>query len=68
MTGGQYSSTTPYGMKATTGPYSSIEHAFKISELAVTAGASFVGQGTVFHADMLQTLMKKHSRRKVFGL
>src|SRR4030065_161889 len=45
MTGGQYSPTTPYGMKSTTTTYSNIEQDFKISELAVTAGAVFVGRG-----------------------
>ena len=59
MTGGQYSPTTPYGMKSTTTPYSNVEHAFNISELAVTAGAVFVGRGTVFHAKLLDSLMEK---------
>ena len=49
MTGGQFSPTTPYGSNATTAPYGHIEHAFSIAELAVTAGAAFVGRGTVFH-------------------
>ncbi len=59
MTGGQYSPTTPYGMKSTTTVYSNVEQAFQISELAVTAGASFVGRGTVFHARLLDSLMEK---------
>jgi 2-oxoglutarate ferredoxin oxidoreductase subunit beta len=59
MTGGQYSPTTPYGMKSTTTTYSNVEHAFNISELAVTAGAVFVGRGTVFHAKLLDSLMEK---------
>jgi len=59
MTGGQYSPTTPYGMKSTTTPYSNVEQAFKISELAVTAGAVFVGRGTVYHARLLDNLMEK---------
>jgi 2-oxoglutarate/2-oxoacid ferredoxin oxidoreductase subunit beta len=59
MTGGQYSPTTPYGMKSTTTTYSNVEHDFKISELAVTAGAAFVGRGTVFHARLLDSLMEK---------
>lgn len=57
MTGGQYSPTTPYGAKATTSIYGHIEHAFSIAELAVTAGASFVARGTVFHAKQLDDLI-----------
>nr|HPH41711.1 thiamine pyrophosphate-dependent enzyme [Syntrophorhabdaceae bacterium] len=44
MTGGQYSPTTPYGMKTTTSPYSNVEQSFNISELAVAAGAVFVAR------------------------
>ena len=59
MTGGQHSPTTPYGMRSTTTGYWNIEQAFKISELAVTAGAVFVGRGTVYHAKLLDSLMEK---------
>jgi 2-oxoglutarate ferredoxin oxidoreductase subunit beta len=59
MTGGQYSPTTPYGMRSSTTVYSNIEQAFKISELAVTAGAVFVGRGTVYHAKLLDNLIEK---------
>ncbi|HNT69826.1 MAG TPA: 2-oxoacid:ferredoxin oxidoreductase subunit beta [Syntrophorhabdaceae bacterium] len=59
MTGGQYSPTTPYGMRSTTTTYSNVEHSFNISELAVTAGAVFVGRGTVYHAKLLDSLMEK---------
>ena len=57
MTGGQYSPTTPYGAVATTALYGNIEHAFSIAELAVTAGASMVSRGTVYHASMLDELI-----------
>lgn len=59
MTGGQNSPTTPYGMRSTTTIYSNIEQDFRISELAVTAGAVFVGRGTVYHARLLDSLMEK---------
>jgi 2-oxoglutarate/2-oxoacid ferredoxin oxidoreductase subunit beta len=59
MTGGQYSPTTPYGMKSTTTVYTNIEQSFKISELAVTAGAVFVGRGTVYHAKLLDSLIER---------
>jgi 2-oxoglutarate ferredoxin oxidoreductase subunit beta len=68
MTGGQYSPTTPYGMKSTTSVYTNIEHAFKISELAVTAGAVFVGRGTVYHAKLLDSLMQKAFAKAGFSV
>lgn len=68
MTGGQHSPTTPYGMKATTAPYRNIEHAFSISELAITAGAVFVGRGTVYHARMLDKLIEKALVKRGFGV
>src|SRR5512136_2191097 len=68
MTGGQYSPTTPYGMTSTTTVYSNIEQAFKISELAVTAGAVFVGRGTVYHARLLDSLMEKAFLKQGFSV
>jgi 2-oxoglutarate ferredoxin oxidoreductase subunit beta len=59
MTGGQSSPTTPYGMKSSTTVYSNIEQDFKISELAITAGAVFVGRGTVYQARLLDNLIEK---------
>jgi 2-oxoglutarate ferredoxin oxidoreductase subunit beta len=68
MTGGQHSPTTPYGMKSSTTAYSNIEQAFKISELAVTAGAVFVGRGTVYHAKLLDRLMEKAFLKQGFSV
>jgi len=68
MTGGQYSPTTPFGMRTTTSPYTHIEHSFMISELAVTAGATFVARGTVYHAKMLDTLLEKGLRKQGFAV
>jgi 2-oxoglutarate ferredoxin oxidoreductase subunit beta len=68
MTGGQYSPTTPYGMKSTTTVYSSIEQAFDISELAMAAGASFVARGTVYHANQLSGLMEKGFLKQGFSV
>ncbi len=59
MTGGQYSPTTPYGQRATTAIYGSVEHSFNISQLAVSAGATFVARGTVFHVRQLDGLIEK---------
>ena len=68
MTGGQYSPTTPYGSFASTAPYGHIEHAFPIAELAVTAGASYVARGTVYHAAMLDSLLAKGIAKKGFSV
>jgi 2-oxoglutarate ferredoxin oxidoreductase subunit beta len=68
MTGGQTSPTTPYGMKTTTAVYRNVEQAFRISELAVTAGATFVGRGTVYHARLLDQLIEKALLKQGFGV
>ena len=48
-------------MRTTTTMFSNMEQAFKISELAVTAGAVFVARGTVYHAKCLMVLLRRHS-------
>ncbi len=68
MTGGQYSPTTPYGSKASTSPYGNIEHEFNISELAITAGAVFVGRGSVYHTRLLDTLIRKAIQKRGFSV
>ena len=68
MTGGQYSPTTPFGSKTTTSTYGHIEQAFSIAELAVTAGASFVARSTVYHADLLDTLIVQATKKRGFAV
>jgi 2-oxoglutarate ferredoxin oxidoreductase subunit beta len=68
MTGGQASPTTPYGANSTTSPFTNIEHAFSIAELAVAAGASFVARGTVYHAAMLDRLLEMGIRKNGFSI
>jgi 2-oxoglutarate ferredoxin oxidoreductase subunit beta len=68
MTGGQYSPTTPYGAFAATSRLGHIEHAFSIAELAVTAGASYVARGTVYHVNMLDRLIEKGITKKGFSV
>jgi 2-oxoglutarate/2-oxoacid ferredoxin oxidoreductase subunit beta len=68
MTGGQFSPTTPHGMKTTTTIFSNVEQAFKISELAVTAGAVFVARGTVYHAGLLDGLFEKAFTKAGFSV
>ena len=55
-------------MRSTTTVYSNIEQSFKISELAVTAGAVFVGRGTVYHARLLDSLMEKAFLKQGFSV
>jgi len=68
MTGGQFSPTTPYGMKTTTTMYSNVEQAFKISELAITAGAAFVARGTVYHTKGLDGLFERAFLKRGFSV
>jgi 2-oxoglutarate ferredoxin oxidoreductase subunit beta len=49
MTGGQYSPTTPEGMRATTAPYGNVEPPFPVCDLATAAGATYVARSTVYH-------------------
>jgi len=68
MTGGQFSPTTPYGSNASTAPYGHIEHSFSIAELAVTAGAAFVGRGTVYHVQLLDKLIEDAILKRGFSV
>lgn len=68
MTGGQYSPMTPYGSKATTAPYATIEHDFDITELAKAAGATFVARATTFHTQILIDLIAKGIQHKGFSI
>lgn len=68
MTGGQYSPTTPYGSIASTSIHGNIEHAFSIAELTATAGAAFVGRGTVYHAKLLDRLIEKAILKRGFSV
>ncbi|WP_431190030.1 2-oxoacid:ferredoxin oxidoreductase subunit beta [Desulfurivibrio dismutans] len=68
MTGGQYSPTTPYGAKAATATGGHLEHAFSIADLAVTAGASFVARGTVYHVPHLDKLIEQGIRKNGFAV
>jgi 2-oxoglutarate ferredoxin oxidoreductase subunit beta len=68
MTGGQHSPTTPYGARATTALSGNIEHAFSIAELAVTAGASLVARGTVYHAGLVADMIEMAVQKRGFGV
>jgi 2-oxoglutarate ferredoxin oxidoreductase subunit beta len=68
MTGGQYSPTTPHGLRATTAVYGTVEPSFNISQLAVCAGAVFVARGAVYHVRQLDGLIEKALLKKGFSV
>ncbi len=68
MTGGQYSPTTPVGMRATTAPYGNVEPPFPICDLAMAAGASYVARSTAFHALELDKYLSEAIANDGFSL
>ncbi|MEW6440032.1 MAG: 2-oxoacid:ferredoxin oxidoreductase subunit beta [bacterium] len=68
MTGGQYSPTTPHGLRAATAPFGHVEHAFNIAELVEAAGAAFVARGTIYHVQLLDRLLEACLRKKGFAV
>ena len=45
-----------------------IEQAFSIAEMAVTAGAAWVGRGTVYHAALLDQLIEQAILKRGFAV
>lgn len=68
MTGGQYSPTTPMGARTTTSLYGHLEQPFAIAELALAAGAAWVGRSTVYHASHLDRLIEAAILKKGFAV
>ncbi len=68
MTGGQVSPTTPHDARATTAPYGNMEYPMPISELAITAGATYVARSTVYHAMELDKYIKDAILKDGFSL
>ena len=68
MTGGQCSSTTPYGAFSMTTPFGQLEKSFDIAQMAKTSGASFVGRATSFHAKLMDRLITAAIERPGFNL
>ena len=68
MTGGQYSPLSGQGTYATTAPYSNIDPAFDIVQLALGAGATFVARSTAFHVKELGGILKKAIQHKGFSV
>lgn len=67
MTGGQVAPSTPYNSKTTTTPYGSIERPFDLSNLAISAGATFVARWTTYQARLLKNSIKKAIMHKGFS-
>ncbi len=68
MTGGQYSATTPVESYTSTSVYGNPEGDFDICEIAVAAGATFVGRSTVYHVNLLERILEAAIRHKGFSL
>ena len=68
MTGGQFSPMTPFGKKATTCPYGSIDRSFDMAELAKGAGATFVARSDIFHAKHLTDMIVAGFNHKGFSI
>ena len=59
MTGGQYSPLSGQGTLATTAPYSNIDQAFDVAELAKAAGATFVARTTTYHVQQMTDIISR---------
>lgn len=68
MTGGQFSPTTPFGLKTSSSPYGNLESAFDICGLAREAGAAFVARSTVYHARLLEKMIGMALNREGFSV
>ena len=68
MTGGQGSPTTPSGDISTTTPYGNVEKHFEPCDLAIAAGASFVGRTTVHHYPQMEKIIMQALEHKGFSL
>jgi 2-oxoglutarate ferredoxin oxidoreductase subunit beta len=68
MTSGQYSPMTPKNAFATTAPYGNVDRSFDLCKLAQSAGATYVGRGTVYHTPQLIKLIEKAINHKGFSV
>ena len=64
MTGGQASPTTPTCKFASTTPYGNPDSPFHISELAKSAGASYVARTTSYHTAKMDRYMEQGFEKK----
>jgi len=68
MTGGQFSPLSGYGTRATTAPYTNIDHDFDTVKLASAAGASFVARSTTYHVIELSRILKRAIEHRGFSV
>lgn len=68
MTGGQYSPTTPLNYKTSTSTRGMIEKQFDICKLSISAGATFVARGDVYHYKHLVNITSQAFKNKGFSI
>jgi len=67
MTGGQVAPTTPSGVVTTTTPHRNVEPPFRVADLVVAAGASYVARWTTYNVFPLMESMQNAMTRKGFS-
>lgn len=67
MTGGQFSSTTPAGVKTTTSPFKNLESSLPIADIMAISGANYVARWTTYHVKDLIESMKTSFQTKGFS-
>ncbi len=68
MTGGQGSPTTPANAFSTTTPYGNVEKHFDACNVAIAAGATFVGRSTVYHEPQMEKIIAQAIEHHGFSL
>ncbi|WP_028575276.1 2-oxoacid:ferredoxin oxidoreductase subunit beta [Desulfonatronovibrio hydrogenovorans] len=68
MTGGQSSSTTPFGCYSTTTPFGQMEKEFDIAEVTKACGANFVARATVMQANLMDRMISTALEHPGFNL
>lgn len=68
MTGGQFSPLSGFGVQSTTSPYSNIDQAFDVVEMARAGGATFVARTTAYHVMEICEFIKRAIRHKGFSV
>ncbi|UCC45459.1 MAG: 2-oxoacid:ferredoxin oxidoreductase subunit beta [Candidatus Zixiibacteriota bacterium] len=67
MTGGQVAPTTPEDVKTSTTPHGNIEPPFKVADLVMAAGASYVARWTTYHVFQLRRAMEHALNKEGFS-
>jgi 2-oxoglutarate ferredoxin oxidoreductase subunit beta len=67
MTGGQVAPTTPKNIETSTTPYKNIEPPFKMAELVLACGATYVARWTTYHVLPLTKSIQKGIMKRGFS-